>query len=527
MRRSSGIIVAWVIGLTAVAVPIALSVHFARKQATEAEFAQLRGYAREILRRSDGSAQQSTVALRTLQHDNLPPCSPAEVDLMRQIALTSSYLQAVGRTAKGQLICSSLGVDHPISLGPIAFVTPGGAGIRYNARLPLTGGQPLFVFEKQGVASLVDPALPLDITTDSPDVAIAVISPEESAILTQRGLIHQRWLHDGAGQESDFIDRGILVTVLRSRSFDVGAVAAAPLTGLQQKVREVLFLFVPIGLLCGLAFAGAVFYLARVRFSMPGILRVAARRNEFFVEYQPIVDLQSRAWVGAEALVRWHRDGEVVRPDLFIPIAEETGIITRITARVLAQVAADLPAILALHSDFHIGINLAAADLQSPTVLDALNNLLTTSNTPPGNLVVEATERGFLQDAQSREVVARMREIGLAVAIDDFGTGYSSLARVQSLNLTHLKIDKSFVETIGTDGATSQVVQHIIEMGHSLNLKMVAEGVETEEQAQFLAERGVPYAQGWLFARSMELEAILTHLQESNLPHPESLATAN
>jgi sensor c-di-GMP phosphodiesterase-like protein len=515
MRRSSGIVIAWAIGLVAVALPILLSVHFARKQAIEAEFTQLRGYASDVLRRSEGMADQSYAALHRLQHANLPPCSRAEIDLMRHIALTSSYLQAVGRTGNGQLLCSSLGVDHQIPLGPASYVSPFGAIVRYNAQPPLTGGQAIFVFEKEGYAAVIEPALPIDVMTDSPDVAVAVIAPAEGKTLTQRGDIDIRWLHTGSGPESEFTDRGILVTFLRSQRYDIGAIAAAPLTGLQQKVREALDLFIPIGIICGLSLAGAVFYLARVRFSMRTILRTAARRDEFFVEYQPVVDLHSRAWLGAEALVRWRRNGQVVRPELFIPIAEETGVVTCITERVLAHVAADLPAILALYPEFHIGVNLAAADLQSPTMLDALTNLLASSGTPPGNLVVEATERGFLQDAQSREIVTSMRNLGVAVAIDDFGTGYSSLSRIQSLNLTHLKIDKSFVETIGTDGATSQVVQLIIEMGHSLHLKMVAEGVETEEQARFLAERGVPLAQGWLFAHPMKIEAILTHLAES------------
>ena len=514
MRRTTGIVIAWAVGIAAVVLPILLSVHLARKQAVENEYTRLRGYASDVLRRSDGTGDQSYAAMQQLQQDGLTPCSSAEIDRMRQIALKSSYLQAVGRTRDGQLVCSSLGTEQPVSLGPVSYISATGAAIRYNVRLPLTGGQPVFVLEKGGYATIVDPALPIDVMTDSPDVAVAVYAMKERKVLTQRGRIHMRWLHTGSGPESDFMDRGILVTVLRSQHYDVGAIAAAPLVGLRQKVRDVLYLFVPIGLVCGLALAGAVFYLARLRFSMRTVLRAAARRNEFFVEYQPVVDLRTRKWVGAEALVRWHRDGEIIRPDLFIPIAEEEGIITLITECVLAHVTADLPALLQLDPKFQVGMNFSAADLQSTATLDALKKLLTASGAPTNGLMVEATESGFPQDRQSSEIVNGIRALGVEVAIDDFGTGYSSLARLQTLNLTHLKIDKSFVDTIGTDSATSQVVHHIIEMAHSLNLKMVAEGVETEEQARFLAERGVPYAQGWLFARPMKLEALLSHLAQ-------------
>ncbi|MGC2618548.1 MAG: EAL domain-containing protein, partial [Acidobacteriaceae bacterium] len=407
------------------------------------------------------------------------------------------------------------GTKDPVPLGPASYLSTNGATMRTSVRVPLTGGRPVIVLERAGFAAIIDPTLSIDTVATSADVAVANFSPSARKIITQRGRIHQRWLHTGSGPESDFIDRGILVTVLRSQRFDLATVAAAPLAGLQHRIQDVLFLFVPIGTLCGLALAGAVFYLARVRFSMPVVLRAAARRDEFFVEYQPVVDLQTRQWMGAEALVRWRRDGQTVRPDLFIPIAEDTGVITLITERVLAHVAADLPDLLRADPHFHVGMNLAAADLESPATLDALKKLLADSGAAPGNLVIEATERGFLQGQASREIVSGIRDLGFDVAIDDFGTGYSSLACLQTLNLTHLKIDKSFVDTIGTDGATSQVVQHIIEMAHSLNLTMIAEGVETEEQAQFLAERGVPYAQGWLFGRPMKVEAILSHLAEA------------
>jgi sensor c-di-GMP phosphodiesterase-like protein len=510
MRRAGGVFIAGTIGVAAVLAPVLLSVHLARKQGIESEFARLRGYASDVLRRSERTGDETQVAIQRLANAKLPPCSAAEIDLMRQIAVTSSYLQAVGRIENGRLMCSSLGTIQPIALGPVSYYSSQGSAFRIGVRLPLTGGQPVIVVEWHGFASIIDPTLSIDTMTDSPDVAVANFSPSAHQVITERGRIDPRWLHMGSGPESNLIDRGILVTVVRSGRYDVAAVATAPLTGIHQKVREVLFLFVPIGLLCGLALAGAVVYLARIRFSMPVELRAAARRNEFFVEYQPLVDLRSRTWVGAEALVRWRRHGETIRPDHFIADAEETGVITLITERVLAHVGADLPAILDRHPEFHVGVNLAAADLQSEATLERLKELLAASGAPAGSLMVEATERGFLQGEKAREIVSDIRSLGVEVAIDDFGTGYSSLSRLETLNLSYLKIDKLFVETIGTDGATSQVVVHIIEMAHSLNLAMIAEGVETEEQARFLAERGVRFGQGWLFGKPMRLEAFLS-----------------
>ena len=513
MRHSFGIAVAWTVGVTAFLAPIVLSVHLARRQSLNGEFSLLHGYAQNALYLADRTAQQMSDATQQLEQAHLPPCSPQEIALMRRIAVNSDYLQAVGRVSQNQLVCSSLGVNQLLSLGPADFVQNTGSAVRTAVRLPLAGGKPLLVVERGGFAAFVSPSLPISVPTDGPGFFIAIFSVSTGRLFTGTGPIRPACLAAARkSAHSDLVAGHFLASVARSSNFDIAALAAAPQSLIERKVREDLYPFVTVGILCGLALAGAVFYLSRIRLSMPGLLRAAARRNEFFVEYQPVVDLATRRWMGAEALVRWRRDGYVVFPDVFIPIAEATGVIPLITRRVLAQVAADLPAILRRHPDFHVGFNLSAPDLHSPETLELLKQLLRTSGAPPTSLVVEATERGFLQGETSRELVSSIRGLGMAVAIDDFGTGYSSLSRLTSLKLTHLKIDKSFIETIGTDGATSQVVMHIIEMTHALDLRIVAEGVETEEQARFLAERGVHFAQGWLFARPMPLQDLLDRM---------------
>ena len=261
--------------------------------------------------------------------------------------------------------------------------------------------------------------------------------------------------------------------------------------------------------------AWAVMFITSVQLSMKSAIRAGLRRGRIPSCFtKPIIELESRRWVGAEALVRWQRSGIVVTPDLFIPSAEKSGIILLITAEVARIAAKDLPKVIKLDSEFKVAINLSAQDISFAGTIDVLQTLLRSSGAHSSNLEVEATERGFLQGIEARELLARIRAMGIGVAIDDFGTGYSSLACLQTLGLDTLKIDKAFVDTINTDGATSHVVMHIIEMAHSLNLEIVAEGVETEAQAEFLLKRGVHYAQGWLFGKPMGIATFCEKLVE-------------
>jgi len=512
MQRSTGVVIAVVVGTAAIVIPIWLSIRLAWTESLAGEEARVRYNVRDVLRRSDETRDQVGQGLRELKKANLPPCSPGEVDVMRRIDLDSSYIQAVGRIEGESLICTSLGTTGPIPLGPATLTTDRGVAARLNVKIPMAGDQPMDIFSTDGYAFVVHPGLPIDTATEGPDISISLFvpsSPAHTPLGVKGSGLRREWFRDvPKGGETTFVDQGYVVCLERSARGDQAVLAAAPVAYVYRRVAQFAVILVPLGLICGLALAWAVLYVTRRSLSMPSVLRAGARRREFFVEYQPIVELGSRRWIGAEALVRWRRGGSIIRPDLFIPIAEENGIISLITRCVAEIVATDLPGFVSIDPDFKVAINLSADDLRSDDTLAVANEILGGEGVRPANLEIEATERGFLQGSEARDILARIRSMGVSVAIDDFGTGYSSLACLQTLCLDTLKIDKAFVETIGTDGATSQVVLHIIEMAHSLKLEMVAEGVEKEEQARFLEKRGVRYAQGWLFARPMSISAI-------------------
>jgi len=262
-------------------------------------------------------------------------------------------------------------------------------------------------------------------------------------------------------------------------------------------------------LLIGLLSCGGVVWLAREQRAFPAVIRSALRHHEFFLVYQPIVDLASGRWVGAEALLRWRRrDGAMMRPDVFIPAAEDNGLIGRVTERVFNLLAHDAPAILAAHPDFRFSVNLSHTDLMAPQIVARLRDLLADAGMTGANLTIEATERGVMEKDVATQVLHDIRALGIRAAIDDFGTGYANLAYLHSFEVDAIKIDKSFVDTIGTEAVTAHVAQLIIDMGRTLSLDLVAEGVEQPHQAAYLRANGVQYGQGWLFARPMTADAL-------------------
>jgi sensor c-di-GMP phosphodiesterase-like protein len=244
------------------------------------------------------------------------------------------------------------------------------------------------------------------------------------------------------------------------------------------------------------------------------MIRQGLKAGEFHLLYQPIVDLKSGRTIGAEALVRWRRRGqEVAQPDVFIAAAERTRLISQITSRVLDVLSAEGGQVLKLAPDFRFAVNFSAADLLRPDLVERVHDFLARSGLAAENLVIEATEQSLVEVTLARAQLRQLRSAGIRLAIDDFGTGYSSLGYLAQLEVDSIKIDKLFVHALGTESATSHVAARIIDMSHDLNLKLVAEGVETIEQDRLLKTMKVDLAQGYLHGRPMTLDDLLQRLR--------------
>lgn len=502
------------------AVPIALSVLLAQRQGRLIVEEQLLGHAHHVLVRSDRAARQVYAGIDRLSaaRQGGDPCAPAQLALMAEIDLTSTDIQTIGYIEADQLVCASTSIPD----GPMPITTPlphprsaDGVVLYTQARLPIAPYNTFTIVERNGYAAVVHDAIPLDVT-GSEEVAVATYSTRNQAFRSVRGKVSQDWMNRlQPGKPSTFDDGEQLVALEASDTFRTVAVAAMPLAEVELQTRKVMEVLLPFGGLTGLALGLVAFLVMRRQMGLPALLRRALQRRELFLLYQPIVELDSGRCIGAEALVRWRRaDGSMVPPDVFIPVAEASGLIQRVTEQVLQMVARDADQLFAQYPAFHIGINLAAADLQSAHTVALLDQLMRKTGAQAHNILVEATERGLMDAAEVRGVIDAIHALGIEVAVDDFGTGYSSLSYLETFALDYLKIDKSFVDTLAIDAATSQVALHIIEMAKALKLKMIAEGVETEAQAQLLRERGVQFAQGWLFARPMPMAALRDHLAQ-------------
>jgi EAL domain-containing protein (putative c-di-GMP-specific phosphodiesterase class I) len=243
----------------------------------------------------------------------------------------------------------------------------------------------------------------------------------------------------------------------------------------------------------------------------------ALAAEEFVPYFQPVVHGDTQKWSGTEVLMRWKHPKEgLVRPDLFIPFAEDSGLIVPMTRSLMRQTAQLLGPVSSTFAEpFHIGINITASHCKDLELVKDCRAFL--SAFAPGSiyLVLELTERELIKPNDiTLELFEQLHALGVMIAIDDFGTGHSSLGYLRQFNVDFLKIDQSFVAMIGIDALSRHILDTIIELSAKLDLGIVAEGVETEEQSDYLTAHGVNFLQGYLFGQPMpgaEFINALTH----------------
>ena len=258
-------------------------------------------------------------------------------------------------------------------------------------------------------------------------------------------------------------------------------------------------------------------------------LKKALERGEIMPYYQPVVSGTTGEIDGVEVLARWqHPRAGFIPPDAFIPVAEKSGLIIPLTRYLMARVCADLVPLKAqLPDNLHIGINISAAHCRSQQLTSGCNRFLAEFGDKPVSLVLEITEREPLElTDEVRNRLTNLQRQGVMLALDDFGTGYSGLSYLNELRVDIIKIDKSFVSRITGVPDSTRLIDCVIDMARRMSVSIVAEGVETQQQVDYLRQQAIPLLQGYFFYRPMPISGLADILiKRSHSPRPERVST--
>ncbi len=508
-RRNRVITTGIILGLLGAMIPIATMAYASWIIAVRKDQDILKTLADQATQRASDTFRDAENALDDVEAARLPSCSNDHIELMRRLTINAPSVEEIGYFENGILKCTSWGAtQETIRQSPIDFTTGQGLEVAIRVEPSASRGTRMIALHRGAHGALVKPSRFVDILMD--DSMSLALTNDRGILINELNAPDRALVPAPLGKSEKGMTEDTIYAV--SRRDDLVAIAMEPRSNVAEQVRRERILFLPAGAIVAALVVGIVAWLSKRRLSPLAELEIAVRKREFIVHYQPIVELKTGICVGAEALVRWRRpDGTLVRPDLFVPLAEESGLIMPITDQVIDAVIADLRKVLVEDRTLHIAINLCADDIKSGRVLAVIASKLQHTDIRPEQIWLEATERGFIDINAAKVTLAEARQHGHSVAIDDFGTGYSSLQYLQGLPLDALKIDKSFVDTVGKDTATSSVTSHIIGMAKALGLFTVAEGIEAEDQRDYLEGQGVDFGQGWLFAKALPASEFLAY----------------
>ena len=443
-------------------------------------------------------------AFNKLQVDR---CSEAHLSVMHKAAIAKPYIRAIGYWRAAQRLCG-VGFIQAVELKPSRAdrIYDSGVIAWWPSSQTEVSGVPLFLMRYGDHDIAIDPRMLLE----------PKLVQDRHARLWVEGLPMAITAGDNDIPSLDSVPIGLTVDTNNNRLvsrfslgtiFPIDIVAVETIDRFWNRYATILVTAAGLGLVLAIIWIYIVLRYSRHRLSLSTELREAVGSGRVQAYYQPLIELSSGRCVGAEALARWIReDGEIVSPNIFIPLAEQSGLVPDITLAIVAATLHDLGKLLNEYPHLCININLAPEDLTSEAFSGALIHSLTAAGVAPTSIKLEITERAMIDTDASRDVIRNFRLRGHQIAVDDFGTGYSSLANLQTLELDTLKIDKCFVDAIGTEAVTNSVIGHVIEMAKSLHLDIVAEGIESEHQSDWLIEQGVEYGQGYLYSRALSCE---------------------
>jgi sensor c-di-GMP phosphodiesterase-like protein len=468
--------------------------------------------------------REANLLLATLDKSSLQPCSHDELALFRQKLFSSETLHDLGRIQDGHLACSAIyGGEQLHDSIPEALLTrPDGLILYRNVYPYLSPSQTVYFFARNGFYVVEDPTLNSRWPHANIYMEGSMLDEQQHLMVRPHGTSTQ---YPAAIRNRDsigFIGDTHYVTICSPKDYFCVSAFESYRDALWNNRVQIASETSAGGIIGLLSVWGIYLFLAYNR-SLPNQLLRAIQTHQIRMVYQPIAELGSGHVVAVEALARWTDEaGYAVSPEIFVRVAEERGLINRLTRYIIERSLTEFAAFLQTYPEFRLHINVSALDLQDDYFLVFLNDILGRFKLAPRSVIIEITESQTALKQKVGESIDRLRQAGFSTYIDDFGTGYSSLAYLKDLAIHAIKIDKAFTQSIGTEAVTLSLLPQMLAMAETLSLQVVVEGIETVEQAAYFANKQPALlGQGWLYGRPAPAQELLAQWAKRELAvHP-------
>jgi sensor c-di-GMP phosphodiesterase-like protein len=477
--------------------------------------------ANRSLAMADGRVARITASLNGLDERGVNSCRPAQLEALRQANFATTPVKELSVVdAVGETLCSDLGIalgvrktisSQPLTADGAFLIEVISLADRSEAVIRI---RRLGTGSSNGLAALVPTELflPQVSTQGGPLNSRAVVSTREGILIAENGVM----LQDD--------ERTRFVASAQSERYNLVASVGLPRARVMAIHDDLNRVGTVITSVMALMIIGlALVVPARRRGDPVAEIERAMRAGELVPYFQPVVDITTGKLYGAEVLIRWQkRDGSLVLPAAFIPILESSGLIIEVTRALMRRARDEVAAAYGSRPALRLSFNLAAAHFADETIVGDVRDIFGDSPIRFSQVVLEVTERQPLENlTETRRVIAALQGLGTIIAIDDVGTGHSGLSYMLKLGVDLIKIDKLFIDAIGTDRNSATIIETLIDLAHNMRMDIIAEGVESFEQVVFLRDLGIHAAQGYVFAPPLPASSFL-QLIEAIDPLPQT-----
>ncbi len=463
---------------------------------------------------------QATTTLVELAAAGINDCNPMALDAMRLAEFATPNIKGLAILGdQGRTLCTHVGIvvephavsrEYPLSdqrfaLAAVRFRNYGDRAIQLRLQRP----------NGRSLAALVaaESLLPdIDFEDSDSSKRLRLMLEGGEVVATRPTGDEGTGLDDGRG----------LVVQRRSVRYPIVVIAERSFGMIVKEYEDLL----NVGRLAGIVFVAFIFgflwlSLRRNQNDPVAALKRAIDNKEIVPFFQPSVDTKNGRVCGAEVLARWRRpDGTLVSPAHFIPLAEQSGLIYDLTRALMKRARDEMGAAYAARPRLRLGFNLFAGHLADAKIVEDVKAIFEGSPIALDQIMLEVTERAPLPDlAEARRVIAMLQELGIKVAIDDVGTGHGGLSYLLKLGVDIIKIDKMFVDAISTERYSQTIIETLVELARSMGMEVIAEGVETFEQVEYLRLKGIHEAQGFVFAPPLPASSYLALVEAMERPH--------